>query len=1164
MRSLLRHDNEYCHGCPLFRDTTHNTTYIPTDVVYHDTAEDGETPQVDVLFVGDPPNYVEDVSGRPFAGDTGDEVRSALTRSGLEHSYALANVVRCRPRDKSGNNRPPTVEEIAACSHYIKQDIEKLNPKVIILVGNLAVQTLAPTATWKGKSASSLKGQVYQKDGRTHLVTVNPSGYLRSNSGPEKRRFYRHINSAAAFLTGETSKWSEKGTVVLVDTLEKFDSTMDFFLNECTSPVAVDSETMNLNRVAQNKVATIQLSASSDLAYVIPVDHWDSPFKTKEEKKHIKQGLKKLFSSTTAKFPFWIAHNSQFDTAIILRHFRLSRIAKRVVDTQFLAFLQDENQVGSEDGGKSGFNALRLKDLARELLGFYLYDTELSDAIAARHGADGGSLWNLSLDRLSAYGGTDAYVTFRLFFYYRRWLTHQGYDSALKFALRWYGRVSHLLTKMSMAGFRVDPEQLQYLLSDQSPILSRLEELPKLIYATTQAKKANDILLKADPRTRGMRPLFGKKPWVLDVDRRNHRIHLFVEACGLKELKVGKDGTASINKAYFEEYKAHPVIQMYHEYSGLYKLRSSYLDSIDKILYLNPDNSADGRIHAGFHAIRTVTGRLSCLPEGTPISTDRGLIPIEEVEERDQVQTSMGPQEVSEEIFSGVGDVYRFNLDNGRHLDCTLPHRVLVNGKWAEAESIKVGDKLSISGVSGPDTKSIDLASPLDPSSFFCQSISSKISYLRKLFGSSLTFSVVGKRLSDDISMLLASVGVHHSLSETPTGFDVTLLSSLTSDSNVVLASVTDIEELGRRKVYDITVPSSSSFLVGGINVHNSSNPNLQQLPKGNPWTAKAAIRSMYAARPGYILVECDYGQAEVRWWAQISGDHQYANLFKEMKALREEYKRTGDKELGKKVKAEADIHKKVASIMFKKSVYDVTKDERQRAKALCFGCIFGQASQTLAAILGISHEEAIGLQDLFIQEFQKAGRWLTEIEVEARTTGIVTTPFGRRRHLADLYETDEGAGNRRARNSPIQASSSDTTALAAWRIQSWIEDHNRPYHVINCVHDAITMEIPMNFDMVKEVVALFSDMMVDSIPDFLKQEFDIDMIVPMEIDFDLGVRWGHMLGYDGVESSLRPIFDKCEAWDKELVDGTPWNVIALRESCFQDPEKAVAVAVAF
>jgi len=950
MRTLLRHEPEYCHGCPLYRDKRHRTTYVPTDAIYHETGEDGETPKVDILFVGDAPGRTEDQVGYPFAGEAGGEVRAALSKAGIDHSYAVANTVRCRPVDESGNNRAPSVEEVAACSHYIRQDIEQLNPKIVVLVGNLAVQTLGEHPDWKNKGVGTLKGQIYEKNGRIHLVTVNPASYVRSNSGPEKRRFYRHIRSAASLLTGEATKWSQKGKIVLLDTLEKVDEAIHFFMHECDKPVAFDFETQNLNRVAKNKVATIQLSADPNLAYVFPVDHWDSPWKTRKEKQHVKRSLARLLASTKVKFPFWIAHNSQFDIAIALRNFRLVRLGKPVVDTQFLAYLQDENQVGSDDSKKGEFNAFRLKDLARELLGFYFYDTDLSDAIAARDGVSGGSLWNLSLDRLSEYGGTDAYVTFRLFFYFRRWLSRQGYDTALRFALRWYGRVSHLLTKMSMAGFPADPQQLAFLLGDESPILSRLDELPKLIYKTPQASKANDILLSADARTKGMRPLFGKKPWVLDVDKRLHRIHLFVDSCRLLPLDEGKDGTASINKAYFEEYKAHPIIQLYQEYSGLYKLRSSYLNSIDKILY-DPDNAADGRIHAGFHALRTVTGRLS------------------------------------------------------------------------------------------------------------------------------------------------------------------------------------------------------------------SSNPNLQQLPKGNPWTAKAAIRSMYGARPGHVLIECDYGQAEVRWWAQIAGDVQYAKLFSEMKALRQEYQRTGDKELGKRVKLECDIHKKVASLMFRLSLAEITKELRQKAKALCFGSIYGQHYKTLAAILGIEPDEALLLQETFVKEFPRAGKWLTDIEKQARLTGIVTTPMGRRRHLADLYELDEGAGNRRARNSPIQAVSSDTTALAAWRILNWIEDNDRPYKIINCVHDAITMEVPLDFGMVQETIGLLNTMMVDTIPDFLKQEFDIDMIVPMEIDFDLGVRWGHMLGYDGVESKLQPLFDQCKGWDGELQEGTPWNVIALRETCFQDPDKLAVAA---
>lgn len=947
MRALLRQDPDYCQGCPLYRDKRHRTTYIPTDVIYNDVGEDGETPKVDILFVGEAPSRTEDQVGYPFAGEAGAELRSALSKAGIADSYAIGNTIRCRPVDDAGNNRPPTVEEVAACSNYIKKDIEQLNPKIVVFVGNQPVQALATKAEWRGKKIGSLKGQIYEKDGRIHLATIHPSSYLRSNNGPEKRRFFRHVKSVHRLLTGEETKWSKKGRVVVCDTLAKVDEAVEYFVNS-THPVAFDFETKNLNKVAKNKIATVQLSAEADLAYVFPIDHWDSPFKTREDRRYVKKAIAKLFARKSVKFPFWIAHNSQFDLAIALRLLRVTSFGKPVVDTQFLAYLQDENQAGGDEDkgkGKKDFNAFRLKDLAREHLGFYFYDTELSDAIAARHGASGGSLWDLPLDRLSEYGGTDAYITFRLFYFYRRWLGRQGYDTALRFAIRWYSRISSLLTKMSMNGFAVDQDQLSYLLSDESPILSRLEEIPKLIYASPEAKKANDILLGEDSRTKGMKPLFGKKPWVLDIDKRLHRIHLFVDSCKLEPLDRGKDGTASINKAYFEEYKAHKLISAYQEYSGLYKLRSSYLNSIDNLLYSKPDNVADGRIHAGFHSIRTVTGRLS------------------------------------------------------------------------------------------------------------------------------------------------------------------------------------------------------------------SSDPNLQQLPKGEPWTAKAFIRSMYGARPGYVLIECDYGQAEVRWWAQIAGDKQYAKLFSEMKALREEYQRTGDADLGKRVKLECDIHKKVASLMFRLELAGVTKEIRQKAKALCFGSIYGQHYKTLASILGIDPDEALALQETFVKEFPRAGMWLTDIEKQAMLTGIVTTPMGRRRHLADLFELDEGAGRRRARNSPIQAVSSDTTALAAWRIQNWIEENGRPFHIINCVHDAITLEVPLDFDMIQEAVGLFKEMMVDSIPSFLKQEFDIDMIVPMEIDYDIGVRWGHLLGYDGVASKLPGIVEKCSSWDSELQSGTAWNAIARRETCFQNPE---------
>lgn len=947
MRSLLRHDQDYCYGCPLSKDQRHFTTYLPTDVYYSDTQSDGETPVVDVLVVGETPSVSEDRIGFPFAGAAGSDIKNALSRAGVEN-YAIVNGVRCRCTDSKGKHREPSIEELSACKNYLLKDIEMLSPKAIVLAGTLPVRMLGEDPSWKNKSAHALKGHAYTtKDGVTQLVTINPNYYLRSEDAVERRRFFRHISSLKQILTGKETKWSREGEVKLITTLPEFDEYIDHLQYECSRPVAFDTETKNLNMVAKNKLATVQFSDDPDLGYVIPIDHWDTPFKDKESRIHIKKRLNRLFSDPNTKIPFWVMHNYPFDIHKVLRHLKVKKQPpKLVIDTQFLAYLEDENQAGGDDESSGGYNALRLKDLVRELLGFRVYDTELTDAMAARSGASGGSLWDLDFDTLARYGGTDAYVTLRLFYFYQRRLKDQGYTTALKFAHRWYGRTAYPLLKMSENGFPLDTDQLAYLRSEESPIISRLAEIPKLIYATKEAKEANRVLLGSDARTKGMRPLFGKSPWALDISKKKHRIHLFVDACGLEPLSHGKDGTAGINKAYFDHYKNHDIIKLYQEYSGLYKLSTSYLNSVDGLLVSKPDNVADGKIHANFHLMRTVTGRAS------------------------------------------------------------------------------------------------------------------------------------------------------------------------------------------------------------------SSNPNLQQLPKGDKWTAKAHIRSLYGVDYGRMILEADYGQAEVRWWAQISGDKAYAKLFHEMKALRDLYKKTGDLDLKTRVGLECDIHKKVASIMFQCSLSDVTSAMRKKAKSLCFGSIFGQHYKTLASILSITPDEAQDLQNTFIQEFERAGRWLTDVEVQAMQTGIVTTPMGRVRHLADVYARDEGSGNRRARNSPIQAASSDTTALAAWRMQRIIEEEKLPFRMINCVHDAITLDIPLDYDMLARGVYLMDHCMVN-VEGFLKEEFGIDMIVPMEVDYDIGIRWGHLLNFDGVERNLKPIFDKCVGWDDRLRKGEKWHNIANEE--WPDPSQKAA-----
>ena len=940
----LKHEPEHCYACPLSRDSRVTNQYITTDLTYIRGAK-----SVDVLVVGDAAGPSENAKGLPFQGSDGLLYRRLARRAGIT-SVAYSHVLRCRPTSVAlvGDeaelvNRAPTIEEQGACLNYFHKDLDRLKPKVVILAGNQAIQAIAPCSEWLNKSAHALKGQICEKDGITYLATLAPSS--AHGVPPEERRLQLHLNSVQQLLSGEATDYSKKGRVKLIQDVQTFKRLIKFLLKKNTAPIAFDFETQNLNQVAENKIATLQLSCGPNLAWTIPIDHWESPW-SRKERAYVIKGLRALFRSRATKFQYWIAHNAPFDIARSLQLLDIRYIHRPVIDTMFVAYLQDENQVGADT---AGFATFRLKDLARDFLGFRLYDTELSDAMAARSGASGGSLWDLPLDRLSEYGGTDAYVTWRLLHYFVGLLSAENYHTAIPFALKWGSRASHLQVILKKNGFYVDRHHLDYLMQDDSPISDRLAEIPGEFARHPLVQKANNFILSDDPATRGMRPLFGKKPWVFDLAKKGHRVKLFVDACALKPLAYGKDGKPSINKQYFDEYSHHDLIKLYQEYSGLYKLRTSYINSIIELIETNPDNLHDKRVHASFHVIRTVTGRAA------------------------------------------------------------------------------------------------------------------------------------------------------------------------------------------------------------------SSNPNLQQLPSGKPWTAKAQIKSMYGASPGCVIIECDYGQAEVRWWAQLAGDRQYAQLFTEMKKLRDEFRRTGDADLGRRCKIEADIHRKVASIMFQRALEDITDFERKKAKSLCFGAVYGQSTKALALILGIEEHEAEVLQRTFVGEFDRAGNWLTEIEQTAAASGITITPMGRIRHLADVFLRDEGAGQRRARNSPIQAISSDTTMLAAWRIQRHIEENDLPIKLVNVVHDAVYLELPLDYELMADTIHLLNDKMVESLPEFLKEEFDIDMIVPMEIDFDIGLRLGHMLNFSGHMPDLKGIYDKCVEWNRRLEAKETWVDISMSEPLFQPPPPKAA-----
>jgi len=130
-------------------------------------------PDADLLIVGEGPGAQEDLQGIPFVGAAGEMLGKMLAHVlGLSReSVYILNVVKCRPN----NNRKPTQDEIEACRPFLLQQIEAVNPKVILALGTTAAQALLQT----DRGVTALRGAWVNVEGRAVMPTFHPAYLLR-------------------------------------------------------------------------------------------------------------------------------------------------------------------------------------------------------------------------------------------------------------------------------------------------------------------------------------------------------------------------------------------------------------------------------------------------------------------------------------------------------------------------------------------------------------------------------------------------------------------------------------------------------------------------------------------------------------------------------------------------------------------------------------------------------------------------------------------------------------------------------------------------------------------------------------------------------------------------------------------------------------------------
>ncbi|MHB9111898.1 MAG: DNA polymerase I [Thermoleophilia bacterium] len=220
----------------------------------------------------------------------------------------------------------------------------------------------------------------------------------------------------------------------------------------------------------------------------------------------------------------------------------------------------------------------------------------------------------------------------------------------------------------------------------------------------------------------------------------------------------------------------------------------------------------------------------------------------------------------------------------------------------------------------------------------------------------------------------------------------------------------------------------------------SSSDPNLQNIPIRTPLGEK--IRDCFVPEEGSRLVVADYSQVELRIMAHLSEEPKLRQAFA-----------AGD-----------DVHRDTAAEVFNITPEKVDSTQRNRAKAVNFGIMYGISAYGLSEQLGISHEEAAGYIKTYLARYPKVAAFRDQIIGQATEDGFVTTMLGRRRLIPELRSTEDRVrklGERLAVNTVIQGSAADIMKVAMVNADRALDTEGLKARMVLQVHDELVFEAP-------------------------------------------------------------------------------------------------------
>ena len=255
----------------------------------------------------------------------------------------------------------------------------------------------------------------------------------------------------------------------------------------------------------------------------------------------------------------------------------------------------------------------------------------------------------------------------------------------------------------------------------------------------------------------------------------------------------------------------------------------------------------------------------------------------------------------------------------------------------------------------------------------------------------------------------------------------------------------------------------------------SSTEPNLQNIPTRIELGKQ--IRKVFKPQKGYVFLDADYSQIELRVLAHISNDSNMIYAFNNNE----------------------DIHTQTASKVFGVDINEVTHKQRADAKAVNFGIVYGISDFGLAEQLGIGRKQAKAYIEQYLEKYENIKLFMENIKDYAKEKGYVETLFNRRRYIPEITSNNfmvRQFGARIAMNTPIQGTAADIMKIAMVKLYNALKEGKYKSKILLQIHDELLLEVYE--EELEEVKNLLKNSMENA----------IKLNVPLKVDISKAYNW--------------------------------------------------------